>query len=82
MKSQLGIAGFSLVLSALLVGSPLNAQDVDRDNNDTTYEAPGARDAVPDMPPIPDVRSSIPDNPWTVRHFRAGHPVRLWYCHS
>ena len=42
---------------------------IDWDNLRATYEAPGAREAVPDMPPIPDVPPSAPpkDN-WTWQH--------------
>jgi 2-hydroxychromene-2-carboxylate isomerase len=64
----------SFVACAVLVFSwPANAQDVDWDNNDTTYEAPGARNAVPDLPPIPDVKSSLPEKPWTIRHWDDGY---------
>lgn len=73
MKREIRYTGYWLVLPALLVGSPLNAEEVDWDNNDTTYEAPGARKAVPELPPIPDVKSSIPENPWTVRHWDDGY---------
>ena len=35
-----------VLMATMGLGSPLYAQDVDWDNNDTPYEAPGARDAV------------------------------------
>jgi 2-hydroxychromene-2-carboxylate isomerase len=67
------LGGIFAVFAVLLLGGPLGAQEVDWDNNDTTYEVPGARDAVPDMPPIPDVKSSLPENPWTMRHWDDGY---------
>jgi len=45
-------------------------KEPDWDNADYSYEAPGARDVVPDMPPIPDVTTFDPpkDN-WAWTHF-------------
>ena len=45
-----------------------HAKEVDWDNLQATYEAPGARDAVPDMPPIPDVHSTPPKDNWAWEH--------------
>lgn len=36
--------------------------------NDETYEAPGAREAVPSLPPLPNVQTPIPKLPWTSLH--------------
>jgi hypothetical protein len=46
----------------------------DWDNVDASYEAPGARDMVPKMPPIPDVTTPNPpkDN-WDFEHHDDGH---------
>jgi 2-hydroxychromene-2-carboxylate isomerase len=46
----------------------------DWDNLDCTYEAPGAREAVPDLPPVPDVTTLDPpkDN-WVWTHVSNGH---------
>ena len=48
---------------------PPNASEPDWDTIQPTYEAPGARNVVPDMPPIPDVTTLDPpkDN-WTWTH--------------
>ena len=45
-----------------------HAKEVDWDNLKATYEVPGARDAVPDVPPIPDVRSTSPKDNWAWEH--------------
>ena len=42
--------------------------EIDWDTLKPTYEAPGARDAAPDMPPVPDVSSPPPDNNWSWVH--------------
>ena len=49
---------------------PRSDKSPDWDKLDASYEAPGARDVVPDMPPIPDVTTSHPpkDN-WTWTHY-------------
>jgi len=49
-------------------------QEPDWDNLDASYEAPGARDMVPDMPPIPDVTTPNPpkDN-WDWTHHDDGY---------
>jgi 2-hydroxychromene-2-carboxylate isomerase len=73
MKNRRPIASLGVFLAVMVMGGSVGAQDVDWDKNDTTYEAPGAREAVPVMPPIPDVRSEIPKNPWTVRHWDDGY---------
>ena len=39
---------------------PGGDNEPDWDNIDASYEAPGARDVVPDMPPIPDVTTPNP----------------------
>ena len=41
---------------------------IDWDSLQATYEVPGARDAVPDMPPIPDVVTPPPEDAWTWEH--------------
>ena len=53
---------------------PSGDQEPDWDNLDASYEAPGARDVVPDMPPIPDVTDAPPskDN-WDWAHHDDGH---------
>jgi len=68
-------AKFKMILTLIVVlVAPLAiAQTIEWDKVDTTYEAPGARDAVPKLPPIPDVRSSLPDKPWTIRHWDDGY---------
>ena len=46
----------------------------DFDKVDNTYEAPGARDVVPDMPPIPDVTATkIPEDQWNWAHHNDGY---------
>ncbi|MCL7960552.1 MAG: DsbA family protein [marine benthic group bacterium] len=49
-------------------------KEPDWDNLDASYEAPGARDVVPDMPPIPDVTTMNPpkDN-WVWTHVDTGY---------
>ena len=49
-------------------------KEPDWDNLDATYEAPGARDMVPDLPPVPDVTTLDPpaDN-WVWSHFDIVH---------
>ena len=49
-------------------------KEPDWDNLDATYEAPGARDVVPDMPPVPDVTTMDPpkDN-WVWTHLDTGY---------
>ena len=42
--------------------------EIDWDNLQATYEAPGARDVVPDMPPIPDVTTPAPSDSWAWEH--------------
>jgi 2-hydroxychromene-2-carboxylate isomerase len=44
------------------------AEAIDWDNLDATYEAPGARDAVPDLPTVPDVTTPPPKDNWTWQH--------------
>jgi 2-hydroxychromene-2-carboxylate isomerase len=53
---------------------PAGDTEPDWDNLDASYEAPGARDVVPEMPPIPDVTTLDPpkDN-WCFRHFDQGY---------
>jgi 2-hydroxychromene-2-carboxylate isomerase len=41
---------------------------IDWDNLQATYEAPGAREAVPDMPPVPDVTTPPPTDNWAWEH--------------
>jgi 2-hydroxychromene-2-carboxylate isomerase len=50
------------------------AAEPDWDNLDASYEAPGAREVVPDMPPIPDVTTPNPpvDN-WDWLHHDDGY---------
>ncbi len=51
--------------------TPLQSdKEPDWDNLDASYEAPGARDVVPKMPPIPDVTTPHPpkDN-WAWVHY-------------
>ena len=44
-------------------------EEINWDTIQPTYEAPGARDAVPDMPPISDVRTlDPPKNNWAWQH--------------
>jgi 2-hydroxychromene-2-carboxylate isomerase len=58
---------------------PASDKEPDWDNLDASYEAPGARDVVPDMPPIPDVTTPHPpkDN-WDWTHHDDGYhkPVK------
>ncbi len=62
------------VLAAVLLLAPFAAaQDVDWDNVDSTYVTPEARKAVPDMPPIPDVRSAQPKDNWAWSHWDDGY---------
>ena len=42
--------------------------EIDWDNLQSTYEAPGARDVVPEMPPIPDVVTPPPSDSWAWEH--------------
>ncbi len=49
------------------------AKAPDWDKQDFTYEAPGAREVVPDMPPVPDVKTKPPENCWTWRHHDDGY---------
>jgi 2-hydroxychromene-2-carboxylate isomerase len=53
---------------------PESDKEPDWENLDASYEAPGARDVVPDMPPIPDVTTFDPpkDN-WAFKHFYQGY---------
>ena len=53
---------------------PAGDNEPDWDNLDASYEAPGARDIVPDMPPIPDVTTPNPpvDN-WDWLHHNDGY---------
>jgi 2-hydroxychromene-2-carboxylate isomerase len=53
---------------------PPSDHEPDWDNLDASYEAPGARDQVPDMPPIPDVTTPNPpvDN-WDWAHHDDGY---------
>ena len=53
---------------------PAVAAEPDWDNLDASYEAPGAREVVPDMPPIPDVTTPNPpvDN-WDWLHHDDGY---------
>ena len=54
-------------------------KEPDWDNLDASYEAPGARDVVPDLPPVPDVTTMDPpkDN-WVWTHYDEGYhkPVK------
>ena len=62
------------VLGALLLLAPLAAaQDVDWRNNDSTYVTPEALAAVPDLPPIPDVTTTWPDDNWAWEHWDDGY---------
>ena len=56
------------------------SKKIDWDNLDATYEAPGARDAVPDMPPIPEVTTPPPKNNWAWQHYDDGYhaPNEEW----
>ena len=49
-------------------------KELDWDKVDPTYEAPGARDAVPELPPVPDVTTLDPpvDN-WVWSHYTEGY---------
>jgi 2-hydroxychromene-2-carboxylate isomerase len=49
-------------------------KEPDWDNLDASYEAPGARDVVPKMPPVPDVTTMDPpkDN-WVWTHYDEGY---------
>ena len=53
---------------------PQSDKGPDWDNLDASYEAPGARDVVPDMPPLPDVTTLDPpkDN-WAWTHYDDGY---------
>ena len=53
---------------------PPSGNEPDWNNMDASYEAPGARDMVPDMPPIPDVTTPNPpkDN-WDWAHHDDGY---------
>jgi len=63
-----------LICASFLASHCLLAQDEEW-INDETYEAPGVRDAVPELPPLPDVRTPVPKFPWTSRHAdMAFHP--------
>jgi 2-hydroxychromene-2-carboxylate isomerase len=49
---------------------PSGPKEPDWDNLDTSYEAPGARDVVPKMPPIPDVTvKGPPKDDWCSTHY-------------
>jgi 2-hydroxychromene-2-carboxylate isomerase len=50
-------------------------KEPDWDKLDASYEAPGAREAVPDLPPVPDVTTPAPTEnpPWTWTHFEDGY---------
>ncbi len=44
------------------------------DNLEASYGAPGARDVVPDMPPVPDVTTmDPPKNNWVWTHYEDGY---------
>jgi 2-hydroxychromene-2-carboxylate isomerase len=66
------ILPWSFVAAILLISSFAIAQDKDWKKDDSTYVAPGAREAVPDMPPIPDVVTPPPTDTWTLRHWDEG----------
>jgi len=53
--------------------SPQSDKEPDWDNLGASYEAPGARDVVPKMPPVPDVTTMDPpkDN-WVWTHYDEG----------
>jgi 2-hydroxychromene-2-carboxylate isomerase len=53
---------------------PPAQKEINWDKLDATYEAPGVRDVVPDLPPVPDVTTLDPpkDN-WVWSHFDNGH---------
>jgi 2-hydroxychromene-2-carboxylate isomerase len=61
--------------------SPPHDGEPDWDNLDASYEAPGARNVVPDMPPVPDVTTMDPpkDN-WVWTHYDDGYhkPQKPW----
>ena len=54
--------------------TPQPKEEPDWDNLDASYEAPGARDVVPDLPPVPDVTTLDPpaDN-WVWTHYDDGY---------
>ena len=49
------------------------AQEVDWDNNDSTYVTPEALAAVPDLPPVPDVSSPRNVDNWAWEHWDDGY---------
>ena len=54
--------------------TPQSDKEPDWDHLDASYEAPGARDVVPKMPPVPDVTTMAPpkDN-WVWTHLDEGY---------
>jgi len=52
-----------------------STEEPDWDNLDSSYEAPGARDVVPDLPPVPDVTTPPPSEnpPWVWTHYDDGY---------
>lgn len=47
--------------------------EIDWDTFSATYEVPGARDVVPDLPPIPDIANPTHEGNWTWIHWDDGY---------
>jgi 2-hydroxychromene-2-carboxylate isomerase len=63
-----------LALAAGFLLAPFAAaQEMDWDNLDSTYVTPEALKAVPELPPIPDVKSPRPETNWARMHWDDGY---------
>jgi len=69
MKSILKIGSVTAACAAFALAWPAGAQDVDWGKENDTCVTPEALAAVPEMPPIPDVTSTPPEEFWTRKHF-------------
>jgi len=67
MMTKLKLTG--AIFATMALSAPLYAQDVDWSKENDTCVTPEALAAVPDMPPIPDVTSTPPEDFWTRKHF-------------